>query len=153
MNRTNCCDRKNHGSQDCVCGICLEPLNNNTVELNCNHNHFYHKICIEEFIRVSMNRGITKMECPLCRRQFTQYGCNGKMYNVQKYSDDYDVEDEDEEPEDAWQRGNLSMYNQATGNRYSLGGKKYKRRKHKTRKHKTRKHKTRKTKSRKYHKR
>lgn len=156
MSRTNCCDSRNHDSPDCVCDICLEKLNDNVVEVNCGNKHFYHKLCIEGFINAQMDRGITRITCPNCRTVITQYGCNGKIYDVQKYTDPYDIEENEDDELNDWQRRNLNMYNLSTGNRYLRGGKKYKKRsqknKRKSRKYKTKSRRNR-NKSRKYYKR
>ncbi len=51
------------------CAICMVDYNeqDDVIILPCNSNHYFHSLCVEEFLKV-------KSECPLCRAHINPDG-------------------------------------------------------------------------------
>lgn len=64
------------------CGICLEYLNNNIENLQCNHT--FHTVCITKLKKSNCK---SKYKCPICRNPFK---------NINKDQDQYQDQDQDQ---------------------------------------------------------
>jgi hypothetical protein len=118
MSRVNCC--QNPDNPDCVCSICQLQLNENVVEVHCNNKHYFHIGCIEEWLKYNYSKNSSYIpKCPMCRKEYTTYGCNGNVHSASDIlrqnlglDGSYDVEDDelpDNIPDTIWQIRNLSL--------------------------------------------